>query len=296
MKFIKWLELQKFANPLLPTNGTNELQERYATNILKVLRKINNLRMMAGRDYEGSPKAGAVQIPVRDTEVAVADYDVASGTSLTTSATSYLQVLVDKNKAVNELIDGYEPQAVPDNIVAQRIDSAGYSMARTAELDFITALKTGTAETSTTALTNSTAYNSISASIGELLKLGIDINTIKVAVTTDVEGLLLTDTKYTNTASSVGSERAAMGVVNRIRGAEVLRSDNLGLINTTNNVEYIVFSTDYAQAGDEWKVMPTIEKLADGAHIGSSALQGRWVYFNKLTRATGARIKHDAAV
>lgn len=284
------------ANPLLPTNGTHELQERYAQTILKLLRLKNNLRNNAGRDYEGSPAAGAVKIPVRDTEVAVSDYDVVAGASLGTGATSYLDVLVNKNKAVNELIDGYEAAAVPDGIVAQRLDSAAYSLDRTAELDFIAELKaSGTESSNTTALVAATAYQSVVDEIGELLKLGVDPATIKVAITTDIESLLLTDQKYTNTASSIGSERAASGVINRIRGAEVFRSDNLGLINTTNNVEFIVYSTDYAQAGDEWKVMPSIQDLKDGVHIGASALQGRWVYFNKVTRATGVRIKRDSA-
>jgi len=284
------------ANPKLPTDGTHELQERYANTIIKLLRKKNPLRLLAGRDYEGNPKAGAIKIPQRDTEVAVAAYDVVTGTPLTTGATVYRTVTVDKNYAVNELIDDYEAAAVPDNVVAQRLTSAAYSMESQQEADFIAELKaSGTESSNTTALIASTVYGSIVTEIGALLKLGVDIDTIKVAITTDIETLLLTDTKYTNTASSVGSERAMSGIINIIRGAEVSRSDKLGLINTTNNVEYIVFSSDYAQAGDEWKVMPSIQDLRDGVHIGASALQGRDVYWNDVTRATGVRIKRDSA-
>lgn len=284
------------ANPKLPTDGTHELQERYASTILKLLRKKNPLRLRAGRDYEGNPLAGAVKIPQRDSEVTVAAYDVVTGTPLTTGATVYRTVTVDKNYAVNELIDGYEAEAVPDRLVAQRLNSAAYSMESQEESDFIAELKSaGTVSSNTTALTNTTAYDSISTEIGELLKLGIDPSTITVAITTDTETKLLSDTKYTNTASQIGSERAKDGVVNMIRGAEVVRSDKLGLINTTNNVEYIVFTSDYAQAGDEWMVMPSINDLRDGVHIGASALQGRHVYWNDLTRAVGARIKRDSA-
>lgn len=280
----------------IPTNGTHDTRERYANAIKKLLRLKNSLRNTAGRDYEGSPKAGAVKIPVRDTEVEVGDYDVAAGGTLGTSATSYLQVLVDKNKYVNELVDEYEAEAVPDNLKAQRIDSAAYSLDRRAELDFIAELKTsGTDSSNTTALTTDTAYTSIVTEIGNLLALGADPATIKVAISTDVETLLLSDQKYTNTASNIGAERAMMGVVNKIRGAEVLVSNNLGLINTTNNVEFVVYSTDFAQAGDEWKVMPDFFDLRDGEHIGASALQGRWAYFNELTRATTCIIKRDSA-
>lgn len=284
------------ANPKLPTDGTHELQERYAQTIIKLLRKKNPLRLRAGRDYEGNPKAGAIKIPQRDTEVAVAAYDVVTGTPLTTGATVYRTVTVDKNYAVNELIDDYEAAAVPDNLIAQRLDSAAYNMESQTEADFIAELKTsGTESSNVTALVAATAYSSISTEVGQLLKLGIDPSTITVAITTDVETLLLTDEKYTNTASQIGAERAMSGVINRIRGAEIVRSDKLGLINTTNNVEFIAFSSDYAQAGDEWKVMPTINDLRDGVHIGASALQGRDVYWNDVTRATGVRIKRDSA-
>ena len=284
------------ANPKLPTDGTHELQERYATTIIKLLRKKNPLRLRAGRDYEGDPKAGAIKIPQRDTEVAVAAYDVVTGTPLTTGATVYRTVTVDKNYAVNELIDDYEAAAVPDGLIAQRLDSAAYNMEAQQEADFIAELvAAGTESSNTTALIASTVYGSISTEVGELLKLGIDANTISVAITTDIETLLLTDEKYTNTASQIGAERAMTGVINQIRGAAIVRSDKLGLINVTNNVEFIAFSKDYAQAGDEWKVKPSINDLRDGVHIGTSALQGRDVYWNDVTRATGVRIKRDSA-
>ena len=56
--------------------------------------------------YEGDPKAGAVKIPVRDTEVTEAAYNKASGKDLTEGATSYLTVTIDNDYAVNELKDG----------------------------------------------------------------------------------------------------------------------------------------------------------------------------------------------
>ena len=284
------------ANPKLPTDGTHELQERYAQTIIKLLRKKNPLRLRAGRDFEGNPLAGAIKVPQRDTEVTVAAYDVVTGTPLTTGATVYRTITVDKNYAVNELCDDYEANAVPDNVKAQRLGSAAYNMESQTEADFIAELvASGTESSNVTALIASTVYGSISTEIGELLKLGIDVETITVAITTDIETLLLTDTKYTNTASQIGAERAMSGVINRIRGAEIVRSDKLGLINTTNVVEFIAFSSDYAQAGDEWKKMPNFEDLKDGVHIGASALQGREVYWNDVTRATGVRIKRDSA-
>ena len=142
------LNIQMFAEPLLPTNGTHEQQTRFANTVLKVLRKRNSIRNTAGRIFEGSPKAGAVKIPVRDTEVAISNYDVASGISIGTGATSYLTVTVDKNLAFSELIDGFERQSVPDGIVSQRLVSAAYSLESNAEADLIAEIMSaGTAST-----------------------------------------------------------------------------------------------------------------------------------------------------
>ena len=138
------------ANPIA-TNGTHNRQERYADSIVKLFRKQLVVRSEFSRDYEGSPVAGAVKVPVRTTDVALNNYDVVSGVSLTTSATTYLNIPVDNHKAINELIDGYEASAVPDNLIAQRLESGAYSIGTTLELNAINELVThGTTEASTT--------------------------------------------------------------------------------------------------------------------------------------------------
>lgn len=60
------------------------LQERYSSLVLAKVRKILVLKdgIVFNNDYEGTPAAGAVKIPSRDTEVAVSDYNKASGVSL----------------------------------------------------------------------------------------------------------------------------------------------------------------------------------------------------------------------
>jgi hypothetical protein len=315
MKKLLLLNIQMFANPLLPTDGTHELQERYPTTIKKLFRLKNNLRQFFGSDYEGDPKSGAVKVGVRDTEVTLAAYDVVDGVSLTTGSTVYLTITVDKNNAINELIDGYEAQAVPDGLVAQRLDSGAFKMQRQLELDAIAVIRDSTVaqdtgggqtnpanptyEASVTVLSASTAYNAISASIGTMLDDGVDPQDIVVGISTQTETFLLEDVKFTNTASEIGSERVMRGVIGMIRGAEVVRSSNLGLVDAAGanvafdgtTVEYIVFSHFWAQKVDEWIVSPTINNLFDGAHIGASALQGREVYANALTDSRGAIVK-----
>ena len=282
----------------LPDNGTHDLRIRYAQDIVALKRKENVVRNLFRRDYEGDPKGGAVNIPKRNTEVTVADYDVVSGVSLTTSATAYEQVLVDQNIAVNELIDGYEAAAVPDNLVAQRIDSAAYSLGRAQELYAISVLEDGaTAESTTTETAAANMYGAIIDSIRDVRKLGVNIADIKVVIPSTTWAKLLTDTKFSNTASTIGAELVREGVVSKIGGANVYVSDNLMVEDTAyeagkdTTTEYIVFATPWAQTVEDWVVLPAINDLKDGAHIGASALQGRMVYKDTLLDSTTARIK-----
>ena len=92
-------------------------------------------------DYEVNGATGQIMVPTRNGEVQVSDYDVLNGIGLTQSATDYLPLPIDKDYGVNELIDGYEAEAVPDNLKAQRIESAGYSIGMKKESLAVEALK-----------------------------------------------------------------------------------------------------------------------------------------------------------
>lgn len=271
------------------THGTHERQERYAQAIVKLMRPSLKIRSTFSRDYEGSPVAGAVKVPVRNTDVAISDYDVKDGVALSQSATTYLNVPVDNHKALNELIDGYEASAVPDNLVAQRLESGAYTIAKTLETDAISELLNGTASTQDDC-TAENVYENIVKDIAVLAKKGVDKERMYVAIDYATETLLLTDAKYSNTASQIGAELAREGVVNKINGVKVIVQD-LGEDKNDKAVEYIVYGIDWCQAIDEWKIQPAINNLSDGAHIGASALQGRMVYTDKVTNTEAVIVK-----
>lgn len=274
-------------------NGTHERQERYADTIVKLFRKQLVVRNEFSRDYEGNPVSGSVQVPVRNTDPTIANYDVASGVSLTQSATEYLSILVDNHKAINELIDGYEANAVPDNILAQRLSAGAYQIGLTLETSAIGELEdNGTEESSTDALTVSNVYSSIIDSVKEIKKLGVDINEIVIIVSPDTEALLLTDEKFANSSGMLGAELLREGVIGKIGGARVKMSANL-----SDETEYIVFAKSWAQAINEWVKEPAIYDLSNTAnYIGASKLAGRMVYADKLTNENACRIKKTATV
>ena len=102
-------------------------QERWATLVDAKLRNqlVTRDNLIFNSRYEGDPTSGKVKIPVRDTEVAVKEYDKANGIAAEAGTTTYLDLNIDHDEAVNELIDGYDADSVPDDIVADRLDSAG---------------------------------------------------------------------------------------------------------------------------------------------------------------------------
>lgn len=164
-------------------------------------------------------------------------------------------------------------------------------MGRHLELNAIAELEdNGTAETSTTALTNENAYTSIKNSVINIKKLGIDINRCYNYISADTEALLLEDKKFAESAGTLGAELLRNGVIGKIAGVAVKANYNMSA-----DVEYMTVATEWAQSIDEFKVEPKLVSLeGNGTHIGASALVGRFIYEDKLTNALACRVKKTA--
>ena len=167
MKFLMFLQLFAHAH-----------QERWSSLVDAKLRQtlVTRDNYIFNTNYEGDPKAGKVKIPVRDTEVTVKDYNKATGVDLETGTTTYMDLNIDQDKAVNELIDGFDAAAVPDNILADRLDSAGYSLALEMDQKSINLLETTSGINvcaTKTAATDQTAYKEVLAAKTYLTRKGV---------------------------------------------------------------------------------------------------------------------------
>lgn len=267
-----------------------ELQERYSSLVLQKLRATSLFSNLFNRRYEGTPKAGAVKIPVRDTEAKVGTYDKEKGGTLTMPTTSYKTLVIDQDLYVNELIDGYVAESVPDGMVADRLDSAGYSMGLTLDTALGDLLVSeGTALSSTTALTKSTIYDAIIDARTQARKAHLAVSELWLAVTNETYGLLLKSDQFVK-ASDLGDSVLQTGVVGRIGGINVYETDNI----SDAKVEFILGNNVYCHFVDEWKVPVALQDLKDGAHIGSSAVQGRDVYGTLISRPETVFVKKKA--
>jgi hypothetical protein len=274
------------ANPIA-INGTHKRRESYANEVLAMAKAQVNIYEDFSTDYEIDGATGAIKVPTRSATVTISDYDVLNGVELTQSATDYIDLPVDKNYAINELIDGYEAEAVPDNIRANRIEAAGYSLGLKKENMAITELVNGgTTSSDTTALTDNDAYKKIATEVKNMKARNMDVSQMRIVVDANTELLLLTDEKFANTSGQLGAELIREGVIGKINGVPVKANYLL-----PNNVEFIIYDKRFIQKYEVWAVEPTIKDIQDDTHIGASHLVGREVGGLKVTNALGVQVK-----
>ncbi len=273
------------ANP--NNTGTHKTKETYAKQVLEIARLETNIYDDFSTDYEKDEVTGKIMVPTRNNDVKVTEYDIKNGIELSQSSTDYIELPVDKDYAINELIDGYEAEAVPDNIRAQRIESAGFSVGYKKESFAVDALvKEGTPSPEADDVTAANVYNQIIREIKNMKKRGMKPSMMRVAVSADIEEMLLTDEKFSNTSGTLGAELVREGVIGKIGGVATKPNYLMG-----DDILFIVYDKRFCQRYEIWKKAPAIEDLKDGKHVGASALQGRLVGGLKVTNALGVQVR-----
>lgn len=243
--------------------------------------------------YEGDPKAGAVKVR-KSGSASVRDYNKASGIAPVAATSQFITITINKDKAFNEVVDGYEAAAVPDGIIADRLDECGYAMALTLDSDGADALiANGTTLSSTTQLTKSTIYSAIVDANTELTKAGVPLDGQRyIVVSPDAFALIQKSDEFTP-ASTLGDSVKETGAVGAISGMKVFVSNNMADVTAnshTYGIEFIAGHPAYATRVNEWQV-PI--RVVDGGenYIGASLVQGRKVYAHAVTNPNCILIK-----
>lgn len=255
---------------------------RYSEMVLAKVRKELRLKdgVVFNNDYEGNPKAGSVMIPSRDTEVTVGDYNKATGGSASTGTTTMVSMSIDKDKYVNEIIDGYDAESVPGNLVADRLDSASYSLASQLDTDGATTLLAGATVANETTITKSDIYDKIVDRRTAMSKANIpDDGRRYLLVTPDTLALIIKSPEFI-AASSLGDEVKQNGIIGKIAGFNVIEWND-----ATANLAMIAGHPKFATRVNEWGVAIKIVSLdGSSAFVGASAVKGRLVYGHKVLR------------
>ncbi len=281
-------------------------QERWAKLVDAKLRNtlVTRDNLVFNTRYEGDPKAGKVKIPVRDTEVEVKDYDKATGLDPKAGSTTYLDLLIDHDEAVNELIDGYDAASVPDGIVAERLDSAGYSLGLSLDKKSISALEAcgessggATVSATKTAATDTTAYKLVLEAKRVLSRKGVPNEGRYLLAAPEFLEVLMVDEHYIK-QGDLSQELVQAGVVGKVAGFNVFETNNMDYESTTRvaskktTTEFIAGHPNWCHRVMEWQVPVHLQDLAgSGKYIGASAVQGRKVYGLKVSKPQTLYIK-----
>ena len=265
----------------------HEHQERWSKLVLAKLRQELVLKdgVVFNNDYEGTPAAGVVKIPVRDEGVQVSDYDKANGIQGTNGSTAYENMPITKDKALNEIIDGYDATAVPDNLVADRLDSAAYSMAKQIDTDGGTTLLAAATVDNETELTKDNIYSKIVDIRTRMNKVNIPNDGKRYLLALpDAMALILKSPEFIS-ASSLGDEVKQTGAIGKIAGFLVIEWND-----TTANLQMLAGHPRFATRATEFAVDIHLQDLSgSGKYIGASAVQGRKVYDHKVLRSVAIR-------
>lgn len=294
-------------------------QERYAKLIAAKLNAslVTKDHVIFNTYYEGDPKAGAVKIPVRPGNPEVASYNKTSvgSNSLTYGSTAYITATLDNDKFVNEYIDGYEAAAVPDGLVADRLNAAGYALAANEDADGLATLvkavqgknragdsyastdpryqKTGTliAVNTTDGFSTSTAYGYAVQLAKALDEANVPQEDRYLIVDPTARALLLQDNNFIR-YGDLSQRLKETGAIGQAAGMAVYLSNRMGkgadiTIGTTAYYGYVSMLAghpDYATRVDEWLINPHLVDLDGDANVvGGSAVKGRWVFTHEAT-------------
>lgn len=269
----------------------HELQERWSALIDEKLRAtlVTRDNTIFNTRYQGDPKAGKVKIPSRDTEVNVRDYSKSAGLGIEQGSTTYLDLILDHDRAVNEMIDGFDAAAVPDDLIADRLDSAAYALAADIDAESISLLeKKGTASADTDAVTADTVYSAVVALRTAQSKNHVPLEGRWLIVSPETYGLLLTCDQFIR-QGDLSQQMKENGAIGEVAGYAVFESARL-----SDGVEMIAGHPNWCHRVDEWQVPVSIKDLTN-TYIGSSAVQGRKIYGLMLSKPKTVIVKKASA-
>ena len=295
MKFLMFLQLFAHAH-----------QERWSSLVDAKLRQtlVTRDNYIFNTNYEGNPKSGKVKVLVRDTEVTVKDYNKATGVDLETGTTTYMDLNIDQDKAVNELIDGFDAAAVPDNILADRLDSAGYSLALEMDQKSINLLETTSGINvcaTKTAATDQTAYKEVLAAKTYLTRKGVPQAGRWLICSPEFMAVLMLDDHFIR-QGDLSQELKNAGAVGSVAGFAVFESGNTMYEDTKlvaskkTTTEFIAGHPNWCHRVQEWGVDVHAQDLSgSGKYIGASAVQGRKIYGLMISKPQTVYVKRTEA-
>lgn len=294
-------------NWIMQENGADINREKSAATALQTQLDNANAQLKTAQDglkaFDGVDVAGLQEqvTKLKADMKAQAEgfaFDADAGT------TTYLDLDIDNDEAVNEIIDGFDAASVPDGITAERLDSAGYSMALSIDKKSIEALQGAAGaniSATKTACTASTAYKEALAAKRTLSRNGVPQAGRWMIVSPEYLETLMQDDRFIK-QGDLSQQLVQTGAVGQIAGFAVYESNNMDFENTTRvaskktTTEFICGHPNWCHRVMEWQTPVHLQDLGgSGKYIGASAVQGRKVYGIKVSKPKTLYIKRIEA-
>jgi len=216
---------------------------------------------------------------------------------LNIGGTNYIDLKLEHDKAVNEMIDGYDAASVPDGILAERMTSAAYALALTIDTLSIRCLENeGTLLDDKEALTEETIYNKIVDMRTQLSDTNVPTAGRWLIVSAEVYGLLLKDTTNFIRQGELSEKLIQSGAIGQIAGFTVYESTILTKNNEeivdgkTTSVEMIAGHSNWCHRVEAWSV-PLYNENLTNQYVGAMAVKGRKVFGMKISKPETVLIK-----
>lgn len=259
----------------------------------QVLGQASIIRSIANTEVEGTVGFETVKVYVNDLAT-IGNYVPGTGLALSNDGSSYVDINNTKEKAINELLDGYTVETAPADLVASRLEAALVKMGEQMDTD---ALEQMVAD-GTEVVAEGAAKPTVSTIYDDILNLKLALDEAKaprtgrfLVVTPEMENLLLdTDSKIILNTER-GDRIIAEGFVGRLLGFDVYST--VLLPDGTNMIAGQMRGFAFKEG---WKIPPRRQNLdGSGTFIGDSAVQGRIAYVYGAVRPTLLQVHNGAA-
>ena len=188
--------------------------------------------------------------------------------------------------------------------MADRLDSAGYSLGLSIDKKSIAALEgaDGASVCATkTAATEANAYKLVLEAKRVLSRKGVPAAGRFLIASPEFMEVLMQDERFIK-QGDLSQQLVQLGVVGQAAGFNVLESNNMDYESTTRvaskktTTEFICGHPNWCHRVMEWQVPVHLQDLSgSGKYIGASAVQGRKVYGLKVSKPQTLYIKRTEA-
>lgn len=267
--------------------------EGYSQISEEVLSESSIIKEISRKDIVGTPGSTTVKVYVNELAT-IANYVPGTGVAVSADGSAYVTVSNLKEKAVNEIMDGFTVETAPADYVVQRLMAAMAAAGETIDTDGFVKMEADGTELVAAAGAKPTVATIYDAIID--LKVALDIakapqKNRNLIMTPEMQGLILDQASKLVLDTSRGDSIQADGYVGKLLGFNVYVTSllpagtNLIACQERAFVFGMAFMTDVK-----------VQSLdGSGTYIGDSAVQGRWAYVTGAVRPTLIQVNNGQA-